>query len=133
MKKIRFGVVGGGWRARFFITAAQHLPELFELTGVYMRNPEKAAALSAELNIPTFTSIEELAATNPEFVIVSVSRTASFEILCKVMELGLPILCETPPVWFLRILRISGRKLRNITPNSRLLSSILPVPCWLHS
>lgn len=99
MKKIRFGIVGGGWRARFFITAAQHLPEIFELTGVYLRNPEKAAALSAELNIPTFSSLEELAASNPEYVVVSVSRTASFDILCKVMELGMNILCETPPVW----------------------------------
>jgi len=99
MERIRLGIVGGGWRARFFITAAQHLPEIFELTGVYLRNPEKAAALSAELNIPTFTSLEELAATKPEYVVVSVSRTASFDILCKVMKLGLPILCETPPVW----------------------------------
>ena len=99
MKKIRIGIVGGGWRARFFTTAAQHLPELFELTGIYVRNPEKAAALSEELKIPAFTSIEELAETKPEYVVVSISRTASFEILCKCMELGLHILCETPPVW----------------------------------
>ena len=44
MKKIRYAVVGNGWRAMFFVRAALNLPERFELTGVWCRSQEKAQA-----------------------------------------------------------------------------------------
>ena len=34
MSKIRYAVVGNGWRAMFFVRAAKNLPELFEVTGI---------------------------------------------------------------------------------------------------
>ena len=30
MKRIRYAVVGNGWRAMFFVRAALNLPEIFE-------------------------------------------------------------------------------------------------------
>lgn len=97
MEKIRFGIIGGGWRARFFITIAKQLPDRFEITNVMLRNPEKAEALSKELNIPTCTSFEELMASKPEYVIVSLPRAAAPEYLHRLMEADMPIFCETPP------------------------------------
>lgn len=41
MKKIRFGLIGSGWRAEFYIRIAKMLPEQFELTGVLIRDKEK--------------------------------------------------------------------------------------------
>ena len=48
---IRFGVVGGGWRSEFYIRIATLLPQRFELTGVYIRNPQVAITLSDKYNI----------------------------------------------------------------------------------
>ena len=41
MKKIRFGLIGSGWRAEFYIRIAKMLPEQFELTGVLIRDKRK--------------------------------------------------------------------------------------------
>ena len=46
MKKIRFGLIGSGWRAEFYIRIAKMLPEQFELTGVLIRDKEKGNIFS---------------------------------------------------------------------------------------
>jgi hypothetical protein len=36
----RFGLVGSGWRSRFFLRLARQLPERFAVTGVVTRTSE---------------------------------------------------------------------------------------------
>lgn len=47
MAPIRFGLVGGGWRAEFFTRVARELPERFQLAGVVQRDFAKAQAFGA--------------------------------------------------------------------------------------
>ena len=42
MSKVRFAVVGSGWRSFFYIRIAKALPEIFELTALLCRSREKA-------------------------------------------------------------------------------------------
>ena len=42
MERIRFAVVGTGWRSLFYVRIAKWLPERFELTGVLCRTKERA-------------------------------------------------------------------------------------------
>ncbi len=42
--KIRFAMVGAGWRGEFYARIAKELPDLFELTGTWLHSPEKADA-----------------------------------------------------------------------------------------
>jgi len=94
---LSFGIVGGGWRAEFFLRIARDLPERFPLTGVVVRNPEKRAALAAKWSVPVFETVEELLAQRPpDFVVTSVSATANLPLLEFFAARGVPVLSETP-------------------------------------
>ena len=93
---IRFGIIGGGWRAEFFTRIVQQVPERFALAGVTLRDAAKGEAFAKRWGTTNYPSIAALAATNPDFVILSVNRTAHLELLTECHRLGLAVLCETP-------------------------------------
>lgn len=97
MDKIRFGLIGSGWRAEFYIRIAQMLPELFELTAVLVREKEKGDAFSAKMHVPTVQTLEKLLETDAEFVVLSVKRGITQRYLPMLFEKKIPVLCETPP------------------------------------
>ena len=93
---LRFGLVGGGWRAEFFTRVARELPEKFQLAGVVQRDFAKAQAFGARWGAPAFDSYAGLADAGVDFVVVSVKPEAHLSILTELHRLGLPVLCETP-------------------------------------
>ncbi len=98
MNRIRFGIVGAGWRAEFFLRIAAAAPDLFELPVVVARNPEKAKRFAAQWSCPVFTRVEEmLAGGELDFVVTSVSWTANPEIIKDLVQRGVAVLSETPP------------------------------------
>ena len=96
MEKIRYAVVGTGWRALFFIRAAKNLPELFEVTGVLSRTKERAEAFEKEHGVKTFTDMDEMLETMPEFVVCCTTRSAIADTTLALMERGANVLSETP-------------------------------------
>lgn len=97
MKKIRFALIGSGWRAEFYIRIAKQLPAMFDLTGVMIRDPEKGRAFSEKFEVPTVNSLDALLSPNPDFVVVCVKRGVLTDCLIELMRRGVPALCETPP------------------------------------
>src|SRR6187399_2622474 len=93
---IRFGIIGGGWRAEFFTRIARELPEHFELAGVVQRDHAKAEAFGRKWNAPALRTYGEFADAGVDFVVVSVKPEAHPSILAELHSLGLPVLCETP-------------------------------------
>ena len=59
---VRFGIVGSGWRVRFFLRAAHALAGRLQVAGLAARRPQRAAALAAESGIPLYRSLSELIA-----------------------------------------------------------------------
>ncbi|MFD4791657.1 Gfo/Idh/MocA family oxidoreductase [Streptomyces sp. NPDC058459] len=57
---IGFGIVGGGWRAEFFVRPARALRERLALAGVVTRLAERAAQVEAEWSVPAFHTVGEL-------------------------------------------------------------------------
>ena len=96
MNRIRYAVAGTGWRAMFYVRAAQKLPELFELTGVLCRTQEKAEAFEAAHGIPAFSSLEALLETKPSFVVSCVNKAGMADMVMRLLEAGVPALSETP-------------------------------------
>ena len=93
---IRFGLVGGGWRAEFFTRVARELPKTFQFAGVVQRDFAKAQAFGAKWGAPAFESYGGLKDAGVDFVVVSVRPEAHPTILAELHKLGLAVLCETP-------------------------------------
>lgn len=97
MDKIRFGLIGSGWRAEFYIRIAKALPGIFDLTAVLIRDSEKGKNFSEKFNVPVVNTLDELENTEPEFIVLAIKRGTVTEYLIRLFEKGIPVLTETPP------------------------------------
>jgi predicted dehydrogenase len=98
MARTKFGVIGTGWRAAFFLRLARMAPEHFRATGVVSRSAARGAEFGARWGVPRFGSAADLlAADPPEFVIVSVPWAATPDATRELVALGAHVLAETPP------------------------------------
>ena len=103
---IRFGVVGSGWRAEFFVRMARLMPDRFQCVGVVTRSAERGAEVERAWGVPTVRTIEELVTARsragghrPAGVrrrLGAVARDARRSIR-ELVALGIPVLAETPP------------------------------------
>lgn len=99
MKKIRYAVIGSGWRSLYFVRIAKALPEQFELCMLVCRTEEKAALIRNTYQIPTTCHEEDVYPLNPDFIVSAVNRDSMYDIALHWMELGFPVLSETPPAF----------------------------------
>lgn len=96
MDKIKFIIIGSGWRSLYYVRVAKALPEIFELCAMYCRTEEKAQKIAEEHHIHTTTSIEECMNYSPDFVVVVVNKASIAEVSMEWMKRGFTVLCETP-------------------------------------
>lgn len=93
----RFVIIGAGWRAMYYVRAARRKPENYDDPVIYCRNPEKAEILQSETGLRCLPDFQECLAAQPDFLVLAVPKEVSFEWIIRLEEVGLPILCETPP------------------------------------
>ncbi len=96
MRRIRFALVGSGWRAAFFARIAREVPEQFELTGTWFHDEGKRAAWVAHFGGKAVDTPEKLLEDAPDFLVVAVAKAALSGMLLRLMDTGVPLLCETP-------------------------------------
>ena len=96
MAKLRFVVVGSGWRSLFYWRIAQALPERFELCAMLCRTEEKAEKMHREYGVPVSTSAEQCMALHPDFVVVAVNKASIAAVSTEWLARGFAVLCETP-------------------------------------
>ena len=96
MDKIRYGLIGAGWRAAFFMRAARLMPDRFELCGVLCRSEERAREVARQHEVRTFASLDALLDARPEFVVSCVSKAEMPKMTRTLLERGMPVLAETP-------------------------------------
>lgn len=96
--KHTFILVGCGWRGEFFLRAAKHLPDKFEVLGVVTGNEDRQKRVEnmGFRHFPTIDAALSGAGAAPDFVIESVTPTASTKVILELMHKGLPVLSETP-------------------------------------
>ena len=82
---------------------ARLMPERFQCVGVVTRSAERGAEVEQAWGVPTVRTIEELVTAvgpttdRPEFVVVSVPWPVTPDAIRELVELGIPVLAETPP------------------------------------
>lgn len=96
MEKIRYIVIGYGWRADFYMRAAQMLPDRLEAVSRVVRTRERARELRNQGQAAT-GSLEEALKAAPDFAVLCVPREAAGEYLRQLAQMQVPVLCETPP------------------------------------
>ena len=97
MRKLRFAIIGSGWRACFYIRIAKALPERFELLGMAVRRRERAEEMQEQYGIRTEEDQEVLLAEKPDFVVAAVNRAANYQVCRELLERGFAVLADTPP------------------------------------
>lgn len=98
MNPISFGIIGGGWRAEFFLRIARSLPERFRVGAMMVRDEAKGRLLEEVWGVKTYRSVDGLLAVSDlQFVVVSVPRAVCPEMLRHLARRGMPALAETPP------------------------------------
>lgn len=96
MSKIRFIIVGSGWRSLFYVRIAKYLPESFECCAMLCRSEEKAELMNRLYGVHTTVSAEECIDLKPDFAVVAVTKKDIFSVSRQWLYMGIPVLCETP-------------------------------------
>ncbi|WP_163539848.1 Gfo/Idh/MocA family oxidoreductase [Gracilibacillus sp. YIM 98692] len=97
MSENKFGLIGSGWRAEFFIRIAQQVPEKFELTSVLVRDKEKGEKFAKKHGVKVVQSLDEMMEDNPDYVVLSIKRGVITDYLIDLFKRNIPVLSETPP------------------------------------
>ncbi|MCR5732748.1 MAG: Gfo/Idh/MocA family oxidoreductase [Sphaerochaetaceae bacterium] len=96
MEKIRFAVIGSGWRSLFYLRIAKSLPDLFEIVCVKVRNEEKKVFIEKNYGYKVVMSDEEVFELNPDFCVIAVYKKDLAKVSKIYLEHGMDVLSETP-------------------------------------
>lgn len=95
--KITYGILGGGWRAEFYLRIAAALPQRFAVSGIYVRNDVRAAELDARgYGALICRSREALLARPADFIVCCVRAAEMLSVAAELCRAGYAVLCETP-------------------------------------
>ncbi|WP_029290322.1 Gfo/Idh/MocA family protein [Cellulomonas sp. HZM] len=95
MTPLRFGVIGSGWRAEFFVRMARLFPERFTCVGVVTRGEERGREVEQQWGVPTVRRADEL--DRPDLVVVATPWPATPDAIRELTSRGVRVLAETPP------------------------------------
>ena len=96
MQEIKYSVIGTSWITNSFIEAAKRVEGLV-LDGVYSRSEEKGKAFAQAVGAQrVFTSIEEVADSDTDFVYVASPNSCHYEQCKFLLENKKHVICEKP-------------------------------------
>ena len=93
-----FGIIGGGWRAEFYLRIASELPDRFRVGGMTVRDANKGRALEEAWHVDTYRTVDELLRLpGLQYVVISVPWPVTPVLIRELAGRGMPALAETPP------------------------------------
>ena len=96
MQEIKYSVIGTSWITNSFIEGAKLVDGLI-LDGVYSRSEEKGKAFAQAVGAQrVFTSIEEVADSDTDFVYVASPNSCHYEQCKFLLENKKHVICEKP-------------------------------------
>ena len=94
---IRFAVIGTGWRGQYHLRVAAADPSRLEAVAVMAVDQAQADVIHSAYGVPAVTSLDELLAYAPDFVVAAVSWPAMPGLLKELTARGVKVMGETPP------------------------------------
>ena len=64
-----FIIIGGGWRAEFYLRIAKALPDLFRVSAICVRNKERAEYISEKFDVKVVSTIEDALKSPFDFIV----------------------------------------------------------------
>ena len=93
--RLRYLIVGSGYRAEFYGRIAKTYPERFQ--AMYLcRSEEKAALMRRKTGADATTSGKTAERFCPDFVVIAVNKANIADVCGEWAERGYPVLSETP-------------------------------------
>ena len=95
---IKVGLIGAGKRQRtFYVPVIKKLENIFSFSGVTNRTKEKGERLASDLGCKFYNNPKDLVEKEkPDFLIVCVKHSATYDVLETLEGLDVPLLIETP-------------------------------------
>lgn len=93
---IKYGILGAGWRSEFYLRIAALLPDIFKVSGIYIRNTQKQKEFASKYNANICSSLEELLKTDFDFIVSCVNKTGICDTVKELGSKNIPLLTETP-------------------------------------
>lgn len=93
---INYVIIGGGWRAEFYLRIAKLVPDKFNVTAICVRNNERAEYIKDNYNIEVFKTIEETLLCPFDFIVNCINMDNISEFAVSLADKGHYVLCETP-------------------------------------
>lgn len=95
---VRIGVIGGGWRADYYLRVAQQLPDSFSVGGVLVRSTASADRITATWALQAVTDLQSFLKLGPfDYVALVVPSEAASQYMLELIAANIPVLTETPP------------------------------------
>lgn len=95
---ISFVIIGGGWRAEFYLRIANALPENFNVSAICVRNPEKAKDIQKNFDVKVVNSVEDALESPCDFVVNCINKDDISDLSIELADKGYCVLAETPVI-----------------------------------
>jgi len=93
---INYIIIGGGWRAEFYLRVAQFIPELFHVSAVCVRNTKRAEYISKRHHVNVVSTLEEALKTSFDFIVNCINKEDITDLSVRLADSGYFVLTETP-------------------------------------
>lgn len=93
---VKYGIIGAGWRAEFYLRIATLVPDTFSVSGIYIRNKGKRQEFAKKYNVPIFDNLEDLLNTDFDFIVSCVNKESINETAQILADKSIAVLTETP-------------------------------------
>ncbi len=91
-----FIIIGGGWRAEFYLRIAKALPDLFRVSAICVRNKERAEYISKNFNVKVVSTIEDALKSPFDFIVNCINKDDISDLSEALADRGYYVLAETP-------------------------------------
>ena len=95
---INFVIIGGGWRAEFYLRIAKAIPQKFHVSAICVRNPERRQYIADKFHVKALSSIKESLQEPFDFIVNCINKDDISDLSVKLADRGYYVLSETPVI-----------------------------------